>query len=420
MVRQDKGLAVSVASFSYGLHQRRCITAAEDTDTQARLPRSFPVLDPAGLVLPSGLALPIMPAVSPAQRPLLDLSAEELSSWMATQGYKTGHTLPVLRSVYGAGQVTAPPKDRLPAALMEHLATAFPSTAATLAQRQVSEDGTCKLLLRLPDGRTVETVLMPDYHPERAAGCVSSQVGCAMGCDFCATTQTGFERNLTSGEIIEQFLHLRREAAAAGRTLRTIVFMGMGEPMLNLRNVLPAVRRMADPRLGALGWRQVTVSTVGIVPGIEELTETNLGVHLAVSLHAPDDATRTALLPMGRRFPVQDILAAADRYQEKSGRITTIQYCLLEGVNDSLNQARDLASLMKDRRMHINLLRYNPTGLSLKGRTYAPSSMEQTEAFLATLRQCGAVAHLRRARGPDIDAACGQLRKREGAERVKG
>ncbi|WP_218281090.1 hypothetical protein [Verrucomicrobium spinosum] len=137
---------------------------------------------------------------------------------------------------------------------------------------------------------------------------------------------------------------------------------------------------------------------MGIVPGIEELTEANLGVHLAVSLHAPDDETRTAILPMGRRFPVQDILEAADRYQEKSGRITTIQYCLLEGVNDSLNQARDLANLMKDRRMHINLLRYNPTGLSLKGRTYAPSSMEQTESFLATLRECGAVAHLRSSR----------------------
>lgn len=354
------------------------------------------------------------PAVSPIARFLPDLSVDELAAWMVAHGYKPAHTLPVLREVYGMREAALPPKDRLPAALVGHLQTDFPGEAASLALRQVSTDGTCKLLLRLPDGRTVETVLMPDYHPSRAAGCISSQVGCAMGCDFCATTQTGFERNLTSGEIVAQFLHLRREARAAGRTLRTIVFMGMGEPMLNLRHVLPAVERMADPRLGALGWRQVTISTVGIIPGIEELTEAAPGVHLALSLHAPDDATRTALLPTGRRFPVQDILAAADRYQEKSGRITTIQYCLLEGVNDSLNQARDLARLMSGRRMHINLLRYNPTGLSLKGRTYAPSSLEQTEAFLATLREHGAVAHLRRARGPDIDAACGQLRKREG------
>jgi 23S rRNA (adenine2503-C2)-methyltransferase len=380
--------------------------------------QDFPVWKRAGrCYLAGSLRQSAMPVASPAPRPLLDLSTEELSAWMVEHGYKPAHTLAVLRDVYGAREEGAQPKDRLPADLIDRIHSTFPSAAATLAQRQVSEDGTCKLLLRLSDGRTVESVLMPDYHPERAAGCISSQVGCAMGCDFCATTQTGFERNLTSGEIVEQFIHLRREARVGGRTLRTIVFMGMGEPMLNLRNVLPAVERMADPRLGALGWRQVTISTVGIVPGIEELTEANLGVHLAVSLHAPDDDTRTAILPMGRRFPVQDILEAADRYQEKSGRITTIQYCLLEGVNDSLNQARDLANLMKDRRMHINLLRYNPTGLSLKGRTYAPSSMEQTESFLATLRECGAVAHLRRARGPDIDAACGQLRKREGAER---
>jgi 23S rRNA (adenine2503-C2)-methyltransferase len=281
--------------------------------------------------------------------------------------------------------------------------------------RQVAEDGTTKLLLRLRDGRTVESVLMPDYHPQRAAGCISSQVGCAMGCDFCATTQTGFERNLTSGEIVEQFVRLRREARDAGRTLRTVVFMGMGEPMLNLENVLAAARRIADSQIGAFGWRQITISTVGIVPGIETLREADLGVNLALSLHAPDDATRADLLPVGKRYDVQEVLAAVDRYQAASGRITTIQYCLLEGVNDSLAQARDLARLLNGRRMHVNLLRYNPTGLSLRGRSYAPSSLAQTEAFLAELRAQGTVAHLRRARGPDIDAACGQLRRREAA-----
>lgn len=348
-----------------------------------------------------------------APRPLADLSAEELAAWLESEGFKPGHAPRVLRQMFSANETPAPNSTRLPAALVERLQAAFPKEAAELARRQVSEDGTAKLLLRLADGRMVESVLMPDYRADRAAGCISSQVGCAMGCDFCATTQTGFERNLTSGEIVEQFLRLRWEARAAGRVLRTIVFMGMGEPMLNLKNVLAAVRRMGDPGLGALGWRQITVSTVGIVPGIDELREAALGVHLAVSLHAPDDATRADLLPMGRRFVVRDILAAADRYQASSGRITTIQYCLLEGVNDSLAQARDLARLLAGRRMHVNLLRYNPTGLSLRGRTYAPSSMEKTEAFLAELRAHGTVTHLRRARGPDIDAACGQLRKRE-------
>ncbi|EDY15884.1 radical SAM enzyme, Cfr family [Chthoniobacter flavus Ellin428] len=344
---------------------------------------------------------------------LSDLSAEELALWMEGEGFKGGHAWRVLREWLGANGGGERDSMRLPAGLRERLRATFPQEAAVLARRQVSEDGTAKLLLRMGDGRTVESVLMPDYHPERAAGCISSQVGCAMGCDFCATTQTGFERNLTSGEIVEQFLQLRREAVAAGRVLRTIVFMGMGEPMLNLRNVLAAVRRIGDPKLGAFGWRQITISTVGIVPGIDELRAADLGVQLAISLHAPDDATRADLLPMGRRFAVEDVLAAADRYQASSGRVTTIQYCLLDGVNDSLAQARDLSRLLAGRTMHVNLLRYNPTGLSLRGRTYAPSSVEQTEAFLAELRAHGTVAHLRRARGPDIDAACGQLRKRE-------
>ncbi len=185
--------------------------------------------------------------------------------------------------------------------------------------------------------------------------------------------------------------------------------------MLNLTHVLAAVRRIADPQLGAFGWRQITISTVGIVPGIEKLREADLGVHLAVSLHAPDNATRADLLPISHRFDVEDVLAAADRYQQASGRITTIQYCLLDGVNDSLAQARDLAKLLRNRRMHVNLLRYNPTGLSLRGRSYQPASLAQTDAFLAELRANGAVAHLRRARGKDIDAACGQLRRRAAA-----
>jgi 23S rRNA (adenine2503-C2)-methyltransferase len=351
-----------------------------------------------------------MPSASRATRALFDLDVEELSAWMDGEGFKSSHALRLMRQMYGA-RVDA--RTRLPAGLTERLWAAFAPEVSSLARRQVAEDGTTKLLLRMQDGRTVESVLMPDYRSDRAAGCISSQVGCAMGCDFCATTQTGFERNLTSGEIVDQFIRLRQEARVAGRTLRTVVFMGMGEPVLNLDHVLAAVGRMADGRLGAFGWRQITISTVGIVPGIDRLSVANPGVHLALSLHAPDDATRAGLLPVGRHFGVQEVLAAADRHQARSGRITTIQYCLLDGVNDSLAQARDLARLLSNRRMHVNLLRYNATGPSLRGRNYAPSPMLQTEAFLAELRAHGTVAHLRRARGPDIDAACGQLRKRE-------
>lgn len=237
-----------------------------------------------------------------------------------------------------------------------------------------------------------------------------------MGCDFCATTKTGFERNLTAGEIVEQFLALRREAHAVGRKLQTIVFMGMGEPLLNLDAVLTAVRRLADNALGGLGWRQITISTVGIVPGIDALTATGLNFHLAVSLHAPDDETRARLLPMGRRFPIAEILAAADRFQASRGRPVTIQYCLLAGVNDSPEQAHQLADVVGSRRMHVNLLRYNPTGLSLKGVEYLPASERTAESFVEILRARGVVAHFRRSRGKDIDAACGQLRRRSATQ----
>lgn len=345
-------------------------------------------------------------------RALSEFSQAGLAQQLAAWGFKPVHAARVLREFYARDGELATGGRPLPVGLLERLRTELPTASADLAVRQVADDGTTKLLLRLADARTVETVLMPDFRADRAAGCVSSQVGCAMGCDFCATTKTGFERNLTAGEIVEQFLALRREARAAGRRLQTIVFMGMGEPLLNLDAVLTAVHRIADNAHGALGWRQVTVSTVGIVPGIDALTATGLNIHLAVSLHAPDDATRAELLPMGKRFAIADILAAADRFQARRGRPVTIQYCLLKGVNDSLEHARTLSAVLGGRRMHVNLLRYNPTGLSLRGRNYERSSDETAEVFTAELRARGVVAHFRRSRGPDIDAACGQLRRR--------
>lgn len=348
---------------------------------------------------------------------LSDITLPELEARLVAWGFKPGHAGRLLREYYAGGEAPAAEAEsvgprRWPAGLRERLQAELAPGSAALAVRQTATDGTTKLLLRLADGRTIESVLMPDFRADRAAGCVSSQVGCAMGCDFCATTKTGFERNLTAGEMVEQFIALRREAAAVGRRLQTVVFMGMGEPLLNLEAVLAAVERMADNRLGGLGWRQITVSTVGIVPGIDALTAAGLNVHLAVSLHAPDDETRARLLPMGRRFAIADILAAADRFQASRGRPVTIQYCLLKGVNDSLGQARLLAEQLGARRMHVNLLQYNPTGLSLRGIAYEPAGEATAEAFAAELRGRGVVAHFRRSRGPDIDAACGQLRER--------
>jgi len=265
---------------------------------------------------------------------------------------------------------------------------------------------------------------MPSHRPDRAAGCVSSQVGCAMACDFCASTKAGVERSLTSGEIVEQFLWLRWEALRLGRRLQTLVFMGMGEPLMNYENVVAAIRRIAGEQLGALGWRHVTVSTVGIVPGIDRLREEDLGVHLAVSLHAPDDDTRSAIVPTGRRYRVAEILDAVQRYQQASGRIATIEYTLLEGVNDSDAQAELLAQRLaectpgatahRDTRMHVNLIPYNSIGPGVSGRVYQRPSPDRMNRFLEILRERGIVAHFRRTRGDDIEGACGQLRERVG------
>jgi len=340
---------------------------------------------------------------------------EELEQSLLSWGYKPSHAARLLRAYYAADGELVEDDLELPKGLREKLLDAPSSTSPLIVRRQVSGDGTTKLLLGLADSRTVEAVMMPDHGGRRVAGCISSQVGCALACDFCATAKSGFERNLTASEMVAQFLALRREARATGRRLQTIVFMGMGEPLLNLQEVLEAVRRIADNRYGGLGWRQVTVSTVGIVPGIDALAATGLAFHLAVSLHAPDDATRAKLLPTGRRFAIADILAAADRFQARRGRPVTIQYCLLRDVNDSIEQARALAALVGTRRMHVNLLTYNPTGLSLRGVDYQPTSLERAEAFVTVLRESGLVAHFRRSRGDDIDAACGQLRRREAA-----
>lgn len=344
---------------------------------------------------------------------LSEYTEESLALRCAELGCKPSHAARILRRYYRDSGSSGWEDLRLPGRLRGWLETEASHFSSNVARRQVAGDGTTKLLLRLSDGRTVETVLMTDHRLDRVAGCLSSQVGCAMGCDFCATAQGGLERNLSSGEMVEQFLRLRAEAALLGRTLRTVVFMGMGEPMHNLPAVIEAVRRIGDERLGSLGWRQITVSTVGIVPGIDTLASLGLRINLAVSLHAPDDATRARLLPPGRRYKVEDILAAADRFQAATTQPVIIQYCLLDGVNDAPEQADRLAGLMHGRRMHVNLLHYNASGPGLSGTQYRPASRERADAFIALLRTRGVIAHFRRPRGQDIAAACGQLRAAE-------
>jgi len=366
---------------------------------------------------------------------LAEFDVSSLQDRFAEWGFPRVHAKRVLRRFYDSGGETIDGV-QIAAALRQRLLAGGLRGTKLLTRRQAS-DGTVKLLVGVGEpapsesayrllpaaySSSVECVLMPSHLPDRAAGCVSSQVGCAMGCDFCASTKAGVERSLTSGEIVEQFLWLRAQAMKLGRRVQTIVFMGMGEPLMNYDSVVAAVRRIAGEDLGAIGWRHVTISTVGIVPGIDRLTAEGLGVQLAVSLHAPDDDTRAAIIPTGKRYRVDDILAAVQRYQAASGRIATVEYTLLAGVNDSDAQAELLAQRLaactpaatshRDTRMHVNLIPYNAIGAGVSGREYRRPSPERMNRFLEILRDRNIVAHFRRTRGQDIEGACGQLRER--------
>jgi 23S rRNA (adenine2503-C2)-methyltransferase len=250
---------------------------------------------------------------------------------------------------------------------------------------------------------------MPSHRADRAAGCISSQIGCAMGCDFCASTKNGLTRNLSAGEIVEQFLHLRVEAQQLGRRLNTLVFMGMGEPMHNLDACVAAIDRIANRGMGNLGFRKIAVSTVGVIDGILKLADLNLGVALALSLHAPDDETRAKIVPTGRKWKVAQIMDAAKHFQQKTNTIVNIEYCMLAGVNDSDDQAHLLANLMQGFRAHVNLIPYNAIGPGLSGMVFMKPSQERLDRFIAILGQHNVVAHFRRTRGDDVNAACGQL-----------
>ena len=340
-----------------------------------------------------------------------DFDIPGLRAALAGACFAPVHAAPLLRAFYaGAGRIdysSLRVGPRVEAWVRENTT----AVRSNILRRVQSLDGTLKLLIAFPDGQSVESVLMPGYRADRAAGCISSQVGCAMGCDFCASTRSGLVRNLETHEIVEQFLHLKSEAMRLNRRLTSLVFMGMGEPMHNLDHVIPAICRIADPDLGGMGWRQVTVSTVGIVPGIDRLAEADLNVHLALSLHAPDDATRARLVPANRRYPVADIIAAAKRFGANTRRIPTIEYCLLSGVNDSDDHAQSLADLMGGFKAHVNLIPYNAIGSGLTGVTYARPGRQRVLAFMGILRDRKVVSHIRDTRGDDVNAACGQLRQ---------
>ncbi len=310
----------------------------------------------------------------------------------------------------GLYEQLADPADitNLPKKLRQRLDDELP-LALELVTESVSDAGdTVKFLWEIGGRDTgersrIETVLM--LYPDRATVCVSSQAGCAMGCGFCATGQAGFTRHLTTGEIVEQVVRASQTAKASGRRVSNIVFMGMGEPMANLDKVWRATERIhGDIGLSA---RHITISTVGVVPGIRALKDLPLPVNLAVSLHAANDALRNEMVPINKRYPIDDLLDACADYLEVKNRRVSFEWAMIDGVNDRESDARELAELCWKLRpsAHVNLIPLNPTpGYPTKG-----TALKKVYAFRDRLEELGANATVRRNRGTDIDAACGQL-----------
>jgi 23S rRNA (adenine2503-C2)-methyltransferase len=283
----------------------------------------------------------------------------------------------------------------LPLQLRAALAEAVPFSTLRLEREAHSRDGTVKALFSTHDGRPVEAVLMR-YRDGRRSLCLSSQSGCPLTCTFCATGQMRFGRNLTAWEILDQALHFRRTEA-----VDHAVFMGMGEPMMNVDNVLEACRHFPD--LG-ITHRRTAVSTVGWIPGIDRLTEAPMPLRLALSLHAADPDLRSAIMPVNDRYPLDQVIAACERFYAAKRRMVFVEYVMLAGVNDAHAQAGQLAELLDPKVFKVNLIPYNPTGSEYEGST--PRAIE---AFRAELERRGLGATVRLTRGRDIDAACGQL-----------
>ena len=295
----------------------------------------------------------------------------------------------------------------LPRALREELAAQAAIHTLTPVAETVSEDGLArKVLFQLHDGETIESVLM--FYNERNTVCASTQVGCAMGCAFCATGQMGFVRNLTAGEIVEQVIHFTRPLREQEERVTNVVFMGMGEPLLNYEATWRAIETLHAPQGFGLGARRMTLSTVGWVPGIERLGQEKLQVGLAVSLHAPNDEIRNQLVPLGRRYPINRLMAACREVVARTGRRVTFEYALIDKVNDAPELARQLADLVDGLLCHVNLIPLNPTG----GYPHGPSPHERALAFQGELERRHIPTTLRVRRGIDIQAGCGQLRSR--------
>ena len=338
---------------------------------------------------------------------LLGLTRSELEAFVAGLGEKPFRARQLMKWMYrrGVGDVAA--MTDLAKGFRERLAAEAEIRVPEILHRQVSSDGTRKWLLRFEGDQAIEMVFIPE--PGRGTLCISSQVGCAMDCTFCSTAQQGFNRNLEVAEIVGQVWLANRELGAVpggDRLITNVVFMGMGEPLANYRNVVPAAELMMDDYGFDLSRRRVTVSTSGLVPQMIRIAE-ETNVALAVSLHAPNDALRSQLVPINRRHPIAELLAACWHYVERqNARNVTFEYVMLDGVNDRPEHARELAALLRGRPAKVNLIPFNP----FPGTRYRRSPEHVIASFRDRLLKDGVIATVRRTRGDDIDAACGQLK----------
>ena len=332
---------------------------------------------------------------------LLGLSRKALAETLAPvvdRPFRVGQIYSALyeRGVADFSEMTDLSKD-----LRARLAERFRIGLPAISERRLASDGTCKYLFRLADGATVEAVDIPDRG--RRTFCISSQAGCALACTFCVTGYWGAGRNLTAGEILGQVIAIRRDRNLPMEGLN-IVFMGMGEPLLNVPNVKAGLDILTE----WISPHRITLSTVGILPGLEEMALWERRPNLAISLHAPDDARRTEIMPVNRTYPLADLLAALRRFPLEKGRKITFEYILIRDVNDSVRDADQLAKLLSGLRAKINLIPINPD--PVLGRRMVPPDDARIEAFKERLRQRGLIATVRRRRGDDVAAACGQLR----------
>jgi len=318
----------------------------------------------------------------------------------------------ILEWVYERGATSYEQMSNLSKTLRTRLTAELPIFQSEIAARQDSQDGTVKLLLRWPDGATSECVMIPE--PDRRTACISTQVGCPVGCVFCASGIGGLQRQLTAAQIVEQAMRVR---AACGETrLSNIVFMGLGEPLANYAATVQALRIINAPWGVGIGARKITVSTVGLPTQMKRLADEKLQITLALSLHAPNDELRKRIIPWAERVSIDALVDACKYYFERTGREVTLEYILLGGLNDSELQARELVTVARRMRSNVNLIQYNPVA----GLPYERPTEKNAHRFLGVLRDAGVNAHLRRSRGLDIDAACGQLRKRQSSTAVEG